>query len=222
MRRRSGFVIAATLTACGLFPSLSDLTDGGADVGTPDVTDVVVAKDATPSDGGADVAADADANPCPSLHGPEMVHVPSNGQGFCIDGTEVTTTQYAEFVTAVAKGATIATPSSGVCQWNASIAPLSSTSYCNSDTNDESAHPNRPVSCVDWCDAYAFCEWRHAHLCGKMGGGTLAEAERGDPTVDEWFNACTGGSVTDPGDADPQCRSVEDFDVPLAHCHRGG
>jgi sulfatase modifying factor 1 len=168
-------VAALAVTACGLFPSLDDLTDGGADV-FAEATQDVTTTDVAPNDGGvkADASGDADANPCPSLHGPAMVLVPSNGQSFCIDSTEVTTAQYAEFVTAVAKGATVVAPPSGVCQWNTSVVPLSNSGSCNSDTTDSDAHPNRPASCVDWCDAYAYCAWAGKRICGAIDGGALA------------------------------------------------
>ncbi|HEY4119819.1 MAG TPA: SUMF1/EgtB/PvdO family nonheme iron enzyme [Byssovorax sp.] len=147
---------------------------------------------------------DPDCGDCPDT---VVVALP----GFSIDETEVTVEAYLGFVDADLDAQKKTHKQPNRCSENATFRP-----------ETQPLDPRMAASFVDWCDAYAFCEWRHAHLCGKMGGGTLAEAERGDPTVDEWFNACTGGSVTDPGDADPQCRSVEDFDVPLAHCHRGG
>ncbi|HEX4516783.1 MAG TPA: hypothetical protein VH054_24715, partial [Polyangiaceae bacterium] len=112
MTRRRLLVAALAASACGLFPSLDDLTSGPADVTVETLGDAAVdvapPLDATNEANDAGAGADGDAGACTSLHGPSMVYVPANGGGFCIDSTEVTTTQYAEFVSAVAKGATVA------------------------------------------------------------------------------------------------------------------
>ncbi len=172
------------VSSCGLFPSLDDLTRG-ADA---------AAADATSADAAADAVADAgDAGACVSLHGPAMVWVPTGGGGFCIDSTEVTTTDYAAFLDAVSKGATVATPSSGVCGWNASCAP-SITGACTTDTTDPVAHPNRPVACVDWCDAYAYCAWAGKRMCGAVDGGVLAFANVISP-ANQTYVACSANGT---------------------------
>jgi formylglycine-generating enzyme required for sulfatase activity len=179
VQRRWVFVVAIlTASACGLFPSLDDLTSGPADVTVETLADaavdVALPLDATNETSDAGTGTDADAGPCPSLHGPSMVYVPANGGGFCIDSTEVTTTQYAEFVSAVAKGATVVQPSANVCQWNVSVTPLTSgDDGCTTDTTNPIAHANRPVSCVNWCDAYAFCAWAGKRMCGSIDAGVL-------------------------------------------------
>ena len=185
-------LLGATLAAvaCGLFPSLEGLS-GGVDA-TTDAASEAPALDAPSesasdaSDGGASV--DASDGACVSAHGPPMVRIPVGD--FCIDSTEVTNTDYAAFVDAVSKGATIATPPNGACAWNTSIAPLSSTQLCTPDTTDASAHPTRPVSCVNWCDAYAYCAWAGKRLCGAIDGGVLDFANVINPQ-NQSFVACS-------------------------------
>src|SRR5262249_41310403 len=52
-----------------------------------------------------------------------------------------------------------------------------------------------PVANVDYCDAVAYCAWAGRRLCGKIGGGHVAQGDLSDPTQDEWYNACSAGGV---------------------------
>jgi len=178
----------AMLVASACFPSLDDLTggDGGSDAMTD--ASFEASADVSASDVGSDTV---DAGPCPSLHGPAMVFVPTSSGGFCIDSTEVTTTDYAEFVTAVGLGAPVAAPADGVCQWNTSVVPMNNGSYnCTPDWTDSQMHPNRPIACIDWCDAYAYCAWAGKRMCGAIDGGVLAFASVINPT-NQAYVACS-------------------------------
>jgi formylglycine-generating enzyme required for sulfatase activity len=50
-----------------------------------------------------------------------------------------------------------------------------------------------PVVCVDWCDAYAYCEAQGRRLCGRIGGGMTPYDRATDPGQSQWMNGCTAG-----------------------------
>ncbi len=52
----------------------------------------------------------------------------------------------------------------------------------------------KPIRCVDWCDAEAFCRTaRNGHLCYKsVGGGTALPENK----ADEWSSACNNAATT--------------------------
>jgi len=88
-----------------------------------------------------------------------------------IDATEVTQAQYLAFLTAKSGDMSGQPP---VCGWNTSWA----RSACNFDPNGAGA--TKPVTGIDWCDAYGYCAWAGKRLCGKAPNGKL-----------EWYLACT-------------------------------
>ena len=136
---------------------------------------------------------------CPA----DMVTVESR---FCIDTTEVTNAAYRSFL------ATSPDPSSqdAVCKWNTTFSvddTASGPDVCQA-RHKEDAYP---VTCVNWCDARAFCASLGKHLCGKAHGGSNPDSGYADPARSEWFAACSkgGAQVFPTGEYDPQTCNVD-------------
>ena len=122
---------------------------------------------------------------CPGTAGPDMVVVPALGGTYCVDSTEVTNAHYAAFL-AAAGTATDGQPS--FCAFNTDFTP--SAGWPATGMEDH------PVTSVDWCDAFAYCEWAGKRLCGKIGGGSLTRnGNDADATASQWFNACSAGGM---------------------------
>lgn len=158
-----------------------------------------------------DGAAPATVKDCNGLPGPAMVALQApNGTKYCIDSTEVTQAQYAEFL-----GKVTAKPSTEHegCEYNETYAPKAlpidpiEPKICESDSWTPDKTPNRPVVCIDWCDAYAYCAWAGKRLCGRVGGGSVSASPgvgnqpdpndpAKDPTISQWYNACSQGGKT--------------------------
>jgi formylglycine-generating enzyme len=131
-----------------------------------------------------DTGTDAGSFTCPSgTKGPTMVNV----GGYCIDSTEVTTTQYSAFL--VAKGSdTSGQPAE--CAWNTSYTPL---------FWPQTGLELHPVMGLDWCDARAYCAWAGKRLCGKIGGGAAPFSTPTSATASQWYRACSfSGARTYP------------------------
>ncbi|HYO93222.1 MAG TPA: SUMF1/EgtB/PvdO family nonheme iron enzyme [Polyangiaceae bacterium] len=134
--------------------------------------------------------------PCPA-----DPHVPIDfipGAGFAIDATEVTVQQYSTFMKS--RPTPERSSAQPQCTWNESYEPVVSTFDVDPNCRafDYEAllidDPQRPVVCIDHCDAVDYCEWRGGHLCGRMGGGGLLPGMRGS-RQDEWYNACSAGDL---------------------------
>ncbi|MBS2019172.1 MAG: SUMF1/EgtB/PvdO family nonheme iron enzyme [Deltaproteobacteria bacterium] len=154
----------------GLSSSGGGSTDGAAgetssgDGGTGDgaSTDVATSLDGASTDGG-----------CKGTAGPKGIRVGA----YCIDETEVTARQYADFLAAKGKD-TSGQPSE--CAANTTFEPLANTTG------------EVPVRGVDWCDAFAYCKWAGKRLCGAVGTGANVTADlRANASSDEWFRACS-------------------------------
>jgi hypothetical protein len=126
---------------------------------------------------------------CPTWPGlPPMKKIPKPGGGeYCIDPTEISNEQYNLFISD--------TPSLGNqpqgCTTNSTYLPPTSFE-CQWDATNK---PTLPVRCVDWCDAYAFCQHVGKRLCGTYGGQPTPLGGLTIHTDSEWFNACSEGGT---------------------------
>lgn len=154
--------------------------DAGAGVVTPEAGEDATEEVSTP-EAGEDVV----TGPCPTGRGPAMVQTIA---GFCIDSTEVTRSQYGDFL--ADNPSLVGQPVE--CSWNTTYTPPQECMARPQTCQDGCA--NFPQQCVDWCDAVAFCEWAGKRLCGKIGGGQVGEL---DAVEGEWLNVCSSGGVND-------------------------
>jgi sulfatase modifying factor 1 len=127
---------------------------------------------------------------CPPLRGAAQVKVTSAGGSYCIDSTEATNAQYAQFL---ASGFVLAP----------SLVPAGCEAVTDeTPSNDWPTPPGFeqfPVVNVNFCQATAYCRWSGKRMCGSIGGGALAAVSFKDPTMSQWLNACTkGGAQTYP------------------------
>jgi formylglycine-generating enzyme len=110
---------------------------------------------------------------CASTRGPEMLQI-TGAKTFCIDATEVTAEQFAEYAKVPP---TIAMPArcAGVV-----------LTYPTTDAN-----PKAPQFNVTWCDAFAYCAWAGKRLCGVLDKGKPIGSDNS-----EWTYVCTQGGKT--------------------------
>ena len=109
-----------------------------------------------------------------------MVRIEDSNGTFCIDSTEVTNTQFNVFLADAKRPA--APP---VCAYR--------TTYGGAMRPLDA----KPVTNVDWCEAWMFCAWAGKRLCGSRDGTVIADfAPANDPRVSEWFAACSHSGKT--------------------------
>jgi formylglycine-generating enzyme required for sulfatase activity len=124
---------------------------------------------------------------CPRrLAGPTLVKVESPSVPYCIDSTEVTNAHYKAFADDRGLDAQAHLDFFG-CSSVTTLRP------------DDARWPmlgalDLPVVRVNWCQAAAYCFWAGKRLCGKIGGGPLLDTFADDPSISQWFNACSRGN----------------------------
>jgi formylglycine-generating enzyme required for sulfatase activity len=107
---------------------------------------------------------------------------------FCVDETEVSAAQYDAFVAAA--GGDVSKQDSRCVGINTSFAGAELPQKC---TYPPGGSPSLPVTCLDWCDALAYCTGAGKPLCGLVGGGTL-NASTTSIQEGEWFKACSSNN----------------------------
>jgi sulfatase modifying factor 1 len=139
-------------------------------------------------------------------HGSRLLLVDDPGtQCFWMDATEVTASDYRAWLATLA-----GTPPlwSGACAWKTTAPfdkvfdPDSRTdAQCSLPANELTTDPfaaNKPIRCVDWCEANAYCLWAGKRLCHGYAQVTGLEPRQ---SPDEWSLACSlGGTKAWPFD----------------------
>lgn len=143
----------------------------------------------TAIDGGSE--ASAEGGGCARGKGPDPVLVPVSPP-FCIDSTEVTRAQYFDFQS-----------NHGAIPFPAQCANKGGN--VTSIQSPSTTETNLPVALVDWCDAWAYCNWAGKRLCGLPGGGpaqlkldrtgTGYVVAPGSISSSQWHIACTANGT---------------------------
>jgi formylglycine-generating enzyme required for sulfatase activity len=225
-----GALWVGALTACNAVTGLDDLVfEAGGVTGSAGAQSSASTSNATSSgaSGGSTTSAGGSGGTgaqggsggtsspgCPQgLPGPPLIDV----GGFCMDQTEVTNAHYQIFL------ASAPSPTFGPeCTFDTTQVP---------DRFPQSA--NLPVRSLDWCDAFAYCQWAGKRMCGKIGGTPGSDDDFNNAMLSEWHYACTNdgagtlyayGYVSDPN----TCHGYEHWQLSgqylievgsLAACH---
>jgi formylglycine-generating enzyme required for sulfatase activity len=144
-----------------------------------------------------------------------MAYLPQ--QQFCIDRTEVTWGQYMAWL-ATNPSADGLPERCDASESYPSLRSFQPSEEClNQETVCRSGCDERPMVCVDWCDAYGYCKAVGKRLCGALGGGSTPFDQFANADVSQWFAACSsGGQFTYPygNTFDPQaCHVAERQDT---------
>jgi formylglycine-generating enzyme required for sulfatase activity len=188
-------VASSSAAACGAFSgeNTSTTSDGG-DASADGATASSDGAPSTSPDGGASGADGGDASSTVFDAGtcaptsPDMVQ----GSGFMIDRTEVTLSQY-QSLQGIACAALREASSPAVCAFKQSIFH-----------GGAALAPDDPVTVVDYCDAFTYCQAVGKRLCGSTMAGALPQNDV-PSSVDEWYRACTNDLASGVPTSDGTC-----------------
>jgi len=132
------------------------------------------------------------AGNCTGKSGPPMLRIEAS-KPYCIDATEATNAEYLEFL----DSDPLVTLPPECASWNlGGFAPGRDPEHPEVVTWPPApGHEKYPVVGIDWCDAWAYCNWRGKRLCGRIGGGKQPLDEAADVRTDEWSYACSAGGT---------------------------
>ena len=139
---------------------------------------------------------------CPPVTELVQVAVPAGGT-YGVDAFEVSRVQYESWLeTSPAPAGALIGPG---CAWNTDFTPDAGCVAAGFDCTGAGC-AERPQTCVDWCDAYAYCAAVGKRLCGRYSGDTgLPSSLFADAAASPWYNACSSGGtyLFPPGDSGP-------------------
>lgn len=173
-------LICLAATGCEAVAGIRDVTlasDATTDSTLDSTADTFTAEtlgETAPSETATDADVETPSGKCASTRGPSMVEIAVGAKSFCIDATEVTNSEFAEYAKL---------PGSPTLPAQCKDVVLSFPGKTGAD--------RAPQFNVSWCDAFAFCSWAGKRLCGRLDSSKPVASDNS-----EWTYVCTQGTTT--------------------------